>query len=59
MRVVGHDHEAVNGHRVEMLGLAENPEENVRWLGQWPELPPTLDGPGGDFDEDVSWNNSK
>ena len=42
-----------------LLGLAENPEENVRWLGQWPELPPTLDGPGGDFDEDVSWNNSK
>jgi hypothetical protein len=56
MRVVGHDDEGVNGHLVKMLGLADDPEEDVGQLWGWLEQQPALHGPGGDFDKGVWWD---
>ena len=49
--MVRDDHEGMDGHLVEILGLADDAEDDVGQLRRGSEEQPALDGAGGDLDE--------
>jgi hypothetical protein len=46
MRMVGGNSEGMNGHRVQVLSLADNSENEIVELGGGSEQEPALDGAG-------------
>jgi len=57
--VGGEEHEGVDGHAVEGLGLADDAENEVRELRRGFEQQPALKGAGGDLDESVFGDEAK
>jgi hypothetical protein len=55
----GKEHKGMDGHAVEVLGFANDAEDEVCELRGWLEQQPALQGAGGDLDEGVFWNESQ
>ena len=53
MRVRPEDDKGVDGYLVEVMGLADDAEDDVGQLGRRFEEQPTLQGASGDFDEGI------
>ena len=46
-------HEGMDDDAVAVLGLANNPKDQIVQLGRGPEQQPSLQGAGGDLDEGI------
>jgi hypothetical protein len=53
------EHEGMDGHAVEFLGLADDAEDDLGELWRGLEQEPALQGAGGDFDEGVFGNETE